>query len=113
VRQEAPPADGGGARPEPAEAAAAPPTPTEPLLRTPATANDTEASRRVRDTLGRAQKNLDQVDYRTLSVNARMQADTARRFITQADAALKNRQLTFARYLADKAETLSTSLLNR
>jgi hypothetical protein len=119
------PAGNGAAKPEPAGTPAegtaktdtpaepAPPPPAEPLLRTPETVNDTEAEKRVREILGRAEQNLAKVDYRALTANGRAQADTARRFITQADAALKNRSLNFARYLADKAETLSTSLLNR
>lgn len=102
----------GQSRPD-APAEPTPAAPAEPLLRTPETANDSEAVKRVREILGRAEQNLSKVDFRTLTPNGRAQADTARRFITQADAALKNRSLTFARYLADKAETLSTSLLNR
>lgn len=94
------------------QASAAPPA--EPrLLRTPETANDSEAVRRVRETLARADQNLKKVNYSTLTQNGRAQADTVRRFITQADEALKARSITFARFLADKAETLSTSLLNR
>ncbi|HEY8550576.1 MAG TPA: hypothetical protein VIL35_11515 [Vicinamibacterales bacterium] len=88
--------------------------PAEPrLLRTPETANDSEAVRKVRDILDRTEQNLTKVNYAALSSNAREQHDTARRFIIQADAALKARSLTFALYLADKAEKLSNSLLNR
>jgi hypothetical protein len=96
-----------GAEPVPAAA-----TPT-PLLRTRETANDGEAAKKVQEMLRRAEQNLAKVDYRGLSANGRQQADTARRFITQAGDALKNRQLTFALSLADKAEALSTALVNR
>jgi hypothetical protein len=63
--------------------------------------------------LRRAEQNLAKVDYRNLNAARRAQADTAKRFITQAGDALEKRQLVFALSLADKAEQLSTSLANR
>jgi hypothetical protein len=84
-----------------------------PLLRTPETANDSEVVRKVRETLTRAGANLKQVNYNNLNQGAKTQHDTARRFILQAEEALKGKSLVFARYLADKAEVLSASLLNR
>jgi len=100
------------ARAEGAEPAAAAATPA-PLLRTRDTANDVEAARKVQEVLRRAERNLAKVNYRGLTPNGRQQADTARRFITQAGDALEKRQLTFALSLADKAEALSTALVNR
>jgi hypothetical protein len=100
------------ARAEGAEPAAAPATPV-PLLRTRDTANDAEAAKKVQEVLRRAEQSLAKVNYRGLSPNGRQQADTARRFITQAGDALKNLQLTLALSLADKAEALSTALANR
>jgi hypothetical protein len=106
-----PPADDAQrARAEGAEAAAAP---AAPLLRTRETANDAEATRKVREVLSRAEQNLGKVNYRALTANGKAQADTARRFITQAGVALEERKLVFALSLADKAEALSTSLVNR
>jgi hypothetical protein len=84
-----------------------------PLLRTRETANDVEAAKKVREVLLRAEQNLAKVNLRTLSANGRAQADTARRMIIQASEALENRKLVFAMSLADKAESLSTSLANR
>ncbi len=84
-----------------------------PLLRTRETANDAEAAKKVQEVLRRAEQNLGRVNYRGLSANGRKDADTARRFITQAGEALEKRQLVFAMSLADKAEALSTSLANR
>lgn len=98
-------------RAESAEAVPAPPP--APLLRTRETANDVEAAKKVQDVLRRAEQNLAKVNYRNLTDNGRAQADTARRFITQAGDALEKRQLVFAMSLADKAEALSTSLANR
>lgn len=84
-----------------------------PLLRTPDTANDAEVSRKVRETLARAGGNLNKINYNGLNQGAKGQHDTARRFIAQAEDALKSKNLVFARYLADKAENLSASLVNR
>jgi hypothetical protein len=84
-----------------------------PLLRTPDTANDAQVVREVRETLARAGENLNKVNYNGLNPGAKAQHDTARRFITQAEDALKNKNLVFARYVANKAENISASLLNR
>jgi hypothetical protein len=100
------------ARAEGAEPTAAAATPA-PLLRTRDTANDVEAARKVQEVLRRAEQNLAKVNYRGLSANGRKDADTARRFITQAGEALEKRSYVFALSMADKAEALSTSLANR
>jgi hypothetical protein len=84
-----------------------------PLLRTPDTADDEGVAKSVRETLTRAEQNLNKVPYQSLSPGAKAQHDTARRFIAQANDALKSRRLDFARYLADKADRLSASLLNK
>ena len=84
-----------------------------PLLRTRETANDTEAAKKVREVLQRAEQNLAKVNLRTLTANGRAEADTARRMIVQASEALDNRKIVFAMSLADKAESLSASLANR
>jgi hypothetical protein len=83
-----------------------------PLLRTPDTADDEGVAKSVRETLSRAEQNLNKVNYQALNPGAKAQHDTARRFIAQANDALKSRRLDFARYLADKADRLSASLLN-
>jgi hypothetical protein len=94
---------------EPAPAAEAP----APLLRTPETADDQEAIRRVQAILRRAEQNLARVNYKTLSIDAKARHDEVTRFIAQAEDALKTRSFTIARYFAGKAETLSGSLPNR
>ena len=53
------------------------------------------------------------INYNGLNQGAKGQHDTARRFIAQAEDALKSKNLVFARYLADKAENISASLINR
>ncbi|HUF23092.1 MAG TPA: hypothetical protein VMN81_03110, partial [Vicinamibacterales bacterium] len=91
------------AQARPPEKPADPPKPVEeaPRVRTPQMANNEEADRVVRAIMARAQGLLGGVDYRALSPAARQQYDIARRFITQADNALKIRNYVFARNLAD------------
>jgi hypothetical protein len=96
------------AKAEGAEAA-----PAAPLLRTRETANDAEAARKVKEVLTRTEQNLGKVNSRALSANGKQQLDTVRRMIAQVGEALEKRQYVFAQSLADKAETLSTSLINR
>ena len=70
----------------------------------------TEASIRVaaRD---RATRNLQRVNYASLNADGRAQYDTARRFMHQADEALKTSNLVFAGKLADKAATMAAVLV--
>jgi hypothetical protein len=102
-----PPKPGTVEPPKPAD----PPRPEEaPRVRTPQMANDDQAERTVRSVMARAQGTLNNVNYQLLSNPARQQYDTARRFLAQADNALKIRNYIFARNLADKAETLARQL---
>lgn len=91
--------------------------PAEPapgaVLRTPQTVDEPEAARRVRLSLGRASDQLGRVNVGGLNSDAKAQYDTARRFIDQAEGALKARNYMFAAYLADKAETLARGLGGR
>ena len=87
-----------------------PATPSGPVLRTPPTADEAQAGRRVREVLGRATLLLSQVSPAALSREARTQHDTARRFVEQSEQALLERNFVFASYLADKAETLARGL---
>jgi len=109
------------ARPEPAERhratggqpapAAEPPAAPVPTLQTAPAASAEAAARRIRDTLSQAGSDLGQVDYRSLSTDAKAQYDTARRFIRQAEEALTAQNYVFARSLADKAAVLAALLL--
>jgi outer membrane biosynthesis protein TonB len=103
-------------KPEPAPTDArpaeeAPHTPTT-LQTAPATA-ETEVERAVRATMTRASGELNRIDYRGLNADARMQYDTAKRFIQQADDAMKAKNLVFARNLADKAAAIAAQLAGR
>ena len=104
------------AKPEPTQGdpapAVAPSTPAPPL-RTPQIADETETGRRIRATIDRAATALDRVKPAEMSNDGRMQYDTARRFVDQADGALSARNYMFAAYLADKAEALASGLVGR
>jgi hypothetical protein len=105
----------GAANPDapPAEAAA-PAKPAEPvMLRTPQTANDAEAERKIREVLARATRSLSQVNERGLGSDARIQFHSARRFIDQAGGALEAGNYMFASYLAEKADALARGLVGR
>ena len=101
--------------PPPAEA----PKPTEEAPRgsgtlqtTPATA-EAELERSVRATLTRAANELNRIDYRGLNANAQIQYDTAKRFVRQADEAVRAKNLVFAKNLADKAAVIADQLGGR
>jgi hypothetical protein len=77
------------------------------------TARVDETERQVRDLLTKADQDLDLVEFRTLSRGARAQYDSARRFVAQAEEALKAKNLVFAEQLATKASALATGLRGR
>jgi hypothetical protein len=92
--------------PKPAEDPAKPPT---TLQTTPATAEGV-VERGIRASLARASADLNRIDYRVLNADARTQYDTAKRFISQADGAIRSKNLLFAKNLADKAAALAAQL---
>jgi hypothetical protein len=106
-------------RPEPAPAAPAAATPPQPTaeppreLRPASPAADAAAERDTRESLARAAASLSRVDYGKLNVDARAQYDQSKRFMEQAQQALRDRNFVFAATLADKAATLAGELLNR
>ena len=69
--------------------------------------------RAIRERLTGASADLTRVDYGRLSVGARGQYDQAKRFIQQAEQAIKDQNLAFASTLADKAATLAADLAGR
>ncbi len=95
------------ARTEPGRPTSAPPALT--LKPAPGVAAKTEAS--IRELLGRARRDLQQVNYAALGADGRAQYDTARRFMDQAEEALKGGNLAFAGKLADKAATMGAVLV--
>lgn len=110
------------ARPEPPRPETAPvepPKPEEPpkpppttLQTTPPTAEG-EMERGVRAALTKASADLNRIDYRALNNDARTQYDTAKRFIRQAEDAIRAKNLVFAKSVADKAVVLAAQLAGR
>ena len=68
----------------------------------------TEAS--IRTLLGRVAQDLGRVNQAGLSADGRTQFEAARRFVQQAEDALKARNLVYAGKLADKAATMAAVL---
>lgn len=81
-----------------------------PTLQTTPAGAEGEVERAIRVVLARATADLGRVNYRALNADARTQYDTAKRFIEQADDALRKRNLVYARNLADKALGLAAQL---
>jgi hypothetical protein len=90
------------------------PVPAAPTaLQTTPPAVQGEAEKAIRTTMARASGDLNKVDYRALNAGARTQYDTAKRFIEQADDAIRLKNLLFAKNLADKAAVLAAELLGQ
>jgi len=69
--------------------------------------------RAVRATMVRATADLNRIDYRVLNADARTQYDTAKRFIQQADDAIRGKNLVLAKNLADKAAAIAAQQAGR
>ncbi|MGE0043069.1 MAG: hypothetical protein AB7H88_17670 [Vicinamibacterales bacterium] len=116
----APPASGGrreatpAPRPStPAPEAPEPPRPSQPpsLTLTPAPGTEAQTGASIRALVAQAGRDLARVNYAALDADRRTQYDTARRFVQQAEAALKAGNLVFAGKLADKAATMAAVLV--
>jgi hypothetical protein len=107
-RRETPRADPVDDAPVPPAAVPAAAPPPSLTLQTPGNA---QADQSVRTLLARAARDLGRVDYATLDTDGKAQYDTARRFMQQADDALKARNVMFAGKLADKAATMAAVLV--
>jgi hypothetical protein len=88
----------------------APPPPATTTLQTTPAAEQGEVERAIRGSMNRATAALNKIDYRALNANARTQYDTAKRFIEQAEDAIRMKNLPFAKNLADKAAVLAAQL---
>lgn len=96
---------------KPADDAPKPPAAT--ALQTTPTQREGEVERGVRILIAQAMNDLNRVNYQALNAGARNQYDTAKRFATQAEDALRSRNLVFANNLADKAAALAAQLPGR
>ncbi|OLC41965.1 MAG: hypothetical protein AUH43_23605 [Acidobacteria bacterium 13_1_40CM_65_14] len=82
-------------------------------LQTKPAGEEGDVERGIRSTLTRATTDLNRVDYRTLNTDARAQYDYAKRFVRQAEDALRQKNLVFAKTVADKAAALAAQLAGR
>lgn len=98
----------------PVDAAAPAPVRTpSTTLKTVSPQEEGRMERAIRALARRAQADLNRVDYESLGRDARANYDQAKRFITQAEEALKAKNLVFAETVADKAATLAGQLAGR
>lgn len=95
---------------KPPEDASKPPATT--LQTTPAQL-DGELERRIRTLLVQAAGGLGRINYQALNNDGRTQYETAKRFISQAEDAVRAKNLVFAYNLADKAAALAGQLSAR
>jgi outer membrane biosynthesis protein TonB len=115
VRQEPPKPEAPKPEPAPVEApkpADEPPKPLTTLQTTPATAEG-EVERGIRASLQRATVDLNRIDYRALNKDARTQYDAAKRFVQQADDAIRTKNLVLAKTVAEKAAVIAAQLAPR
>jgi hypothetical protein len=99
-------------KPEPARTEPDRPTPTPPALTLkPAPGMEAKTEASIRQLLDRASRDLGRVRYAELNADGRAQYDIARRFMQQAEDALKGGNLAFAGKLADKAATMGAVLV--
>jgi hypothetical protein len=96
--------------PEPVEAVARP-SPAASLTLTPTPGSEAQTVTAIRDLMGRAARDLSRVNANGLNADGRSQFETARRFLQQAEEALKTRNIVFAGRLADKAATMAAILV--
>jgi len=104
------------AKPEPAassEAAGDVAKPASPLslTLTPMAGSEAQTAAAIRDLIARATRDLSRVNAASLNADGRAQVDAARRFLQQAEEALKARNVVFAGKLADKAATMAAVLV--
>jgi hypothetical protein len=98
------------ATPEPAADAARPASPLS-LTLTPSPGTEMQTAAAIRDLIARAGRDLSRVNAGALDADGRAQFETARRFLQQAEDALKARNVVFAGKLADKAATMASVLV--
>jgi hypothetical protein len=96
---------------------AAPPEPPRSspsaTLQTVPPSREGQMQRSIRVHLDGAIENLNRVDYNLLGAEGRANFDQTRRFIAQAEEALRAKNLVFAATVADKAATLAAQLAGR
>ncbi len=97
--------------PEPVRQDASGADPPPALTLTPAAGTEAKTEASIRALLSRASSDLARVNGTALNADGRTQLEAARRFVQQAEEALKVRNLVFAGKLADKAVTMAAVLV--
>lgn len=97
--------------PEPPAQEGRPATPPPALTLTPAPGVEAKTEASIRVLLARASSDLERVNAQALSADGRTQFEAARRFVQQAEEALKARNLVYAGKLADKAAVMAAVLV--
>jgi hypothetical protein len=87
-----------------------PRTTPPPELRAAGVAGRTPTAAQVRESLVRTKQKLDSIDRGRLNAGKRTDYDSARRFLSQAEAAVTDNNLLLAESSAQKAETLADGL---
>ena len=96
------------AKPEPPKPDTPPPPAPRPSLTiTPTPGTEAQTENAIRTLLSKASRDLTRVNPASLGADQRAQYDTARRFLQQAEEALKSKNLVYAGTLADKASALA------
>jgi outer membrane biosynthesis protein TonB len=91
--------------------AQAPPPP--PVLRMPETTSSAQLAKQIQDSIARSKAILEKVDYRRLSSVGVKAYEESKLFAQEAEDALKENNLAYAKELADKAERLAKGLQGR
>ena len=91
------------------------PAKTQPpaTLKTTPAEQEGEVEARIHTVLSRATGDLNRVDYMRLNPNAKSQYESAKRFVSLAEDALRARNLVYAGTLAGKAADLAAQLAGR
>jgi hypothetical protein len=84
---------------------------TAALTLTPSPGTEAQTVTAIRALMDRASRDLQRVNASALNNDGRAQLEAARRFLLQADEALKVRNIVFAGRLADKAATMAAILV--
>jgi hypothetical protein len=84
-----------------------------PQIRTPATLDTAAAKQQVRQTLDKAQKRLDSIDYQRLNGDGQKAYNEAKAFMERAEAAIKASNFELAKGLASNAEKLASEIPSR
>jgi hypothetical protein len=94
---------------EPVAEVAKPAPPSLTLSLSPGTEAQTAGA--IRELMAKATRDLARVNGAALNADGRAQVEAARRFLQQADEALKARNVVYAGKLADKAATIAAVLV--